>query len=98
MRYWQHVALLYKIGTEQILVDVTNGNIPFLFEYTKSSNQLLGYEPKKSVPVKMAIVNEDFYYHRVAQDIPQNLFFAILNFSVKALYLLLFLLKQTHTH
>ena len=77
MRYWQHVALLYKIGTEQILVDVTNGNIPFLFEYTKSSNQLLGYEPKKSVPVKMAIVNEDFYYHRVAQDIPQNLFFAM---------------------
>ena len=77
MRYWQHVALLYKIGTEQILVDVTNGNIPFLFEYTKSSNQLLGYESKKSIPVKMAIANEEFYYQRVAQDIPQNLFFAM---------------------
>ena len=31
MRYWQHLALLYKIDGAELLVDATNGNVPFLF-------------------------------------------------------------------
>jgi hypothetical protein len=77
MRYWQHTALLYHIDGVPVLVDATNGNVPFLFEEGDSADRLLSYESRTSVPVRMAVHEEDFYYHRVAQDIPENLFFAL---------------------
>lgn len=77
MRYWQHTALLYHIDGVPVLVDATNGNVPFLFEESDSADRLLSYESRTSVPVRMAVHEEDFYYHRVAQDIPENLFFAL---------------------
>ena len=77
MRYWQHNALLYRIGGSTILVDATNGNIPFLFLRDEDSRTILSEEDKESVPVRMAVQDEDFYYHRVSQDIPQDLFFAM---------------------
>ena len=77
MRYWQHTALLYHIDGGPVLVDVTNGNIPFLFVRGGEADRLLGYTAKPPVRVKMAVHEEDFYYHRVAQDIPEMLFFAM---------------------
>ena len=77
MRYWQHTALLYEINGTRILVDATNGNIPFLFLTDGAVQRILGYEDKSPVTVKMAVHEEDFYYHRVAQDIPENLYFAM---------------------
>lgn len=77
MRYWQHVALLYTLDDSQILVDVTNGNIPFLFVSGDDAEAILGYEDKRPVTVRMAVKDEDFYYHRVSQDIPQRLYFAM---------------------
>ena len=77
MRYWQHAALLYRMDGIPTLVDATNGNIPFLFLSGESAEKLLGYEDKPSVKVRMVEAEEDYYYHRVAQDIPQNLFFAM---------------------
>jgi hypothetical protein len=77
MRYWQHTALLYRIDEVPVLVDATNGNVPFLFEEGDSAERLLSYESRNFVPVKMAVHEEEFYYHRVAQDIPENLFFAL---------------------
>lgn len=77
MRYWQHTALLYNIDGGEILVDVTNGNIPFLFLNGKEARRVLDYEDKQAVPVRMAVYEEDFYYHRVSQDIPEKLFFAM---------------------
>ena len=77
MRYWQHTALLYKVDGESVLVDATNGNIPFLFVRNAEADRLLGYESKPAITVKMAVHTEDFYYHRVAQDIPNDLFFAM---------------------
>ena len=77
MRYWQHTALLYRIGDETVLVDATNGNIPFLFVSGREAGRLLGYDSKPSVRVRMAVNPEDFYYHKVAQDIPKDLFFAM---------------------
>ena len=77
MRYWQHAALLYRIDGIPVLVDATNGNIPFLFLAGEAAEKLLGYENKPSVKVRMVEAEEDYYYHRVAQDIPQNLFFAM---------------------
>ena len=77
MRYWQHTALLYAIDDRSILVDDTNGNIPFLFLENGAAERLLGYEAKSPVKVTMAVNEEDFYYHRVSQDVPESLFFAM---------------------
>ena len=77
MRYWQHVALLYQIEGTEVLVDVTNGNIPFLFLVGDDAKRILSQDDKPPVTVKMSITEEDFYYHRVSQDIPERLFFAM---------------------
>ena len=77
MRYWQHAALLYHIDGAPVVVDATNGNIPFLFLEGDEAERLLGYQDKPSVPVRMVEATEDYYYHRVPQDIPQDLFFAL---------------------
>jgi hypothetical protein len=77
MRYWDHTALLYTFDDTAILVDATNGNIPFLFLENIDADRLLGYEDKQSLRVRMSVNEEAFYYHRVAQDIPENLFFAM---------------------
>ncbi len=77
MRYWQHNALLYDVDGVRVLVDVTNGNIPFLFLQDAAAEQILGYRNKVPITVKMVESEEDFFYHRVPQDIPENLFFAL---------------------
>ena len=77
MRYWQHTALLYHIEGTEVLVDATNGNIPLLFLTDGAAESMLRDEAKQPVSVRMVDSCEDFYYHRVAQDIPENLFFAM---------------------
>lgn len=77
MRYWQHAALLYEVDGVPILVDSTNGNIPYLFLRGEDVGALLNEQDKASVPVRMVEAEEHYYYHRVPQDIPQNLFFAM---------------------
>ena len=77
MRYWQHLAVLYDIDGTAVLVDATNGNIPFLFLEDAEAKRVLGYDSKAAVSVKMAVRPEDFYYHRVSQDIPRDLLFAM---------------------
>ena len=77
MRYWQHTALLYLVDGVEVLVDATNGNVPFLFLTGDDCEALLRSERKRPVPVRMVEAQEDFYYHRVPQDIPENLFFAL---------------------
>ena len=77
MRYWQHTALLYTIEDTTVLVDATNGNIPLLFLTDGAAERMLRHEDKQPFPVKMVDSFEDFYYHSVSQDIPQNLFFAM---------------------
>lgn len=76
MRYWQHAALLYDIEGTRFLVDVTNGNIPLVIcdnivKYI--SDDKLNY----SLKVRMAVKEEEFYYHRISQDIPEKLYFAM---------------------
>ena len=77
MRYWQHTALLYRIDGVEVLVDATNGNIPFLFLKDGDADRLLRCDNKRPLPVRMIETTEDFYYHRVPQDIPEDLFFAL---------------------
>jgi hypothetical protein len=73
MIYWQHMALLYKVDDMDVMIDVTNGNVPFLFLMEDDIEELLRPNHKKSIKVKMVADEEDFYYHIVPQDIPENL-------------------------
>jgi len=77
MAYWQHEALLYNVDGEDIMIDVTNGNVPFLFLTGYDIEELLNPRNKKSVKVRMVMDNEEFYYHVVPQDIPENLLTAM---------------------
>ena len=77
MRYWQHLAVLYRFDGVELLVDATNGNVPFLFVSGADADAVLGYEDKRSVSVRMAVKEEDFYYHRVSQDIVEDMLFAM---------------------
>lgn len=73
MVYWQHIALLYDVDGEDILIDVSNGNIPFLFLTGYEVEELLRPKNKRSVKVKMVSQEEEFYYHITPQDIPETL-------------------------
>ena len=77
MRYWQHTALLYRMDGLEVLVDATNGNVPFLFLKGVAADRLLRCGEKQAVPVRMVESWESFYYHRTPQDIPEGLFFAL---------------------
>ena len=77
MRYWQHTALLYRVDGARVLVDATNGNVPFLFLQDAEADRLLRCEGKTPLPVRMVESEEQFYYHETPQDIPENLFFAL---------------------
>ena len=77
MRYWQHLALLYRFDGMELLVDATNGNVPFLFVSGTDAGEVLGYESKRPVRVRMAVKEEDFYYHRIPQDIVEDMIFAM---------------------
>ena len=77
MRYWQHLALLYRFDGIELLVDATNGNVPFLFAAGAEAEGVLGYESKRPVQVRMAVKEEDFYYHRISQDIVEDMIFAM---------------------
>ena len=77
MRYWQHTALLYRVDGVRVLVDATNGNVPFLFLQDGEAEQLLRGEAKEALPVRMVESEEQFFYHETPQDIPENLFFAL---------------------
>lgn len=77
MRYWQHLALLYTLDGLELLVDATNGNIPFLFVSGAEADEILRYDSKRPVRVRMAVKDEDFYYHRVSQDIVEDMIFAM---------------------
>ena len=77
MRYWEHIALLYHLDGSDIIVDATNGNIPFVFLSGPEADEMLNCRNKVPVSVRMSLNEEAFYYHRVSQDIPENLLFAL---------------------
>ena len=77
MRYWEHLALLYHLDGSDILVDATNGNIPFLFLTGPEVDRMLNCREKVPVSVRMSLNEESFYYHRVSQDVPENLLYAL---------------------
>ena len=80
MRYWQHMALEFTVDGERVLVDATNGNIPFLFERGAAVDDALDSERPRPFPVQMGVYPEDFYYHRAPDDLALDLCYAMENF------------------
>ncbi|MCH8898207.1 MAG: hypothetical protein IIC33_07935, partial [Chloroflexi bacterium] len=68
---------IYDIDGTQVMVDATNGNIPFLFLEGDAAERLLSHQPETFIEVRMVEFPEKFYYHRVPQDVPENLLFAL---------------------
>ena len=80
MRYWQHTALEYIVGGERVLVDATNGNIPFMFARGSEADGVLDEREPAPVRVRMGTYGEDFYYHRAPDDLAESLFYAMENY------------------
>ena len=80
MRYWQHMALEVVVDDERILVDATNGNIPFMFIRGPEAELILDSERPRPIKVKMGTYPEDFYYHRSPDDLALDLCYAMENF------------------
>ncbi|MCY4653003.1 MAG: hypothetical protein OXC95_07545 [Dehalococcoidia bacterium] len=80
MRYWQHIALEYTIDDQHILVDATNGNIPFLFLSGPECEAVLDTDFPQPVPVMMGTYSENFYYHRAPEDLALDLCYAMENY------------------
>ena len=79
MRYWQHAALLYWIDDEPMLVDATNGNIPYLCRRGDEAMRLLDTDdaPGEPLPVRMMADTELWRYYRTSRDIPLDLLQAL---------------------
>ena len=80
MRYWQHMALEFSVDDERLLVDATNGNIPFLFIRGKDAEEALDPENPRPFRVRMGTYPEDFYYHLAPDDLALDLCYAMENF------------------
>ena len=80
MRYWQHLALEYVIEDRRVLVDATNGNIPFLFLDGPERESLLDPDSPRPMPVRMGTYSENFYYHRAPEDLALDLCYAMENY------------------
>ena len=80
MRFWQHMALEYVIDGEHILVDATNGNIPFLLTFGSETDSILDDERPKPITTKMGTYPEKFYYHRAPDELALDLCYAMENF------------------
>ena len=80
MRFWQHLALEFDVDGVPILVDATNGNIPFLFETGADCLAVLDERSLNPVRVRMATYDEDFYYHRAPDDLASELCYAMESF------------------
>ena len=80
MRFWQHLALEYVIEEQHILVDATNGNIPFLFLGGPECDGLLDSDFPRPMPVRMGTYSENFYYHRAPSDLALDLCYAMENY------------------
>ena len=80
MRYWQHLALEYVIDGQRVLVDATNGNIPFLFLEGSERDSLLDTDFPRPMPVRMGTYSENFYYHRAPDDLALDLCYAMENY------------------
>ncbi len=75
MRYWDHVALEYRLEDgRRLLVDPSGGNIPFLCH--PAGPFLDRRSGRRDVPVRMLAVAEPVTYHRVPEKLGLDFLFA----------------------
>lgn len=78
-RYWNHLAVLVRIAGEEVLVDASGGNIPFLWERGERLAALLDARGSERVAVrhKYVVEEDELYYNRVDQLVPERLLYAL---------------------
>lgn len=77
--YWNHIALLVELGGREVLVDASNGNIPFLWVEGDELTAMLDRRGSERVPVshRYVVGSDEIYYNRVEQVVPERLLFAL---------------------
>jgi hypothetical protein len=77
--YWNHLALLIEVEGQEILVDGSNGNIPFLWVSGQELRGLLDHRgsERKGVPHRYVVGRDELFYHRVDQTVPERLLYAL---------------------
>jgi hypothetical protein len=77
--YWNHVALLVELGGREVLIDASNGNIPFLWAEGEELTAMLDRRgsARLGLPHRYVVGSDDLYYHRVDQVLAERLLFAL---------------------
>lgn len=77
--FWNHLAVLVEVGGEEVLVDASNGNIPFLWVRGEELAALLDRRgrTRRGVAHRYVVGADELFYHRVDQRVPERLLFAL---------------------
>lgn len=77
--FWNHIAVLVELGGREILVDASNGNIPYLWVSGDELEAMLDREgpQRKGVAHRYVVGADELFYHRVDQLVPERLLYAL---------------------
>lgn len=77
--YWNHIAVLVELGGREILVDASNGNIPYLWVEGDELEAMLDRKgtQRKGVAHRYVVGSDELFYHRVDQLVPERLLYAL---------------------
>lgn len=77
--FWNHLAVLVEIGGEEVLVDASNGNIPFLWTRGEELAAMLDRRgrARRGIAHRYVVGSDELFYHRVDQRVPERLLFAL---------------------
>jgi hypothetical protein len=77
--FWNHLAVLVEIGDDEVLVDASNGNIPFLWTKGEELAAMLDRRgrARRGIVHRYVVGADELFYHRVDQRVPERLLFAL---------------------
>ncbi len=77
--FWNHLALLVDLDGREVIVDAAAGNIPFLWVEGAELEAMLDRRgaDRLGVPHRYVVGQDELFYHRVDQNIPERLLFAL---------------------
>jgi hypothetical protein len=77
--FWNHLAVLVELGGDEVLVDASNGNIPFLWTRGEELAAMLDRRgrARRGVAHRYVVGADELFYHRVDQRVPERLLYAL---------------------
>jgi len=77
--YWNHIAVVVELGGREVLVDASNGNIPFLWVTGDELREMLDVRgaERRAVKHRYVVGSDRIYYNRIEQLVPERLLYAL---------------------